>query len=140
MGGLSRTAGPTTRHLYLWTTNKYVESAYAIARAWGFRPSSLLVWCKKPRGVGLGGIFKLTAEFVLFCRRGNLEPIRNIPTTWYVWPRGKHSRKPDEFYEMVESVTRSRTAPRPVCARGRDRIGSVGETKCRQRHRASLAH
>lgn len=33
-------------HLYLWTTNAYIEPAYDIARAWGFRPSQLLTWCK----------------------------------------------------------------------------------------------
>src|SRR5262249_47198944 len=35
-------------HLYLWTTNRYVEDAYALVRAWEFNPSALLVWCKKP--------------------------------------------------------------------------------------------
>jgi N6-adenosine-specific RNA methylase IME4 len=92
-------------HLYLWTINKYVEAAYDIARAWGFKPSVLLTWCKKPHGVGLGDTFRLTTEFVLFCRRGHLEHCRIIPTTWFDWPRGRHSAKPDEFYQMVESVS-----------------------------------
>src|SRR5206468_3552499 len=89
-------------HLYIWTINKYVEPTYAIARAWGFKPSVLLTWCKKPRGVGLGDTYKLTTEFLLFCRRGNLPHIRTIPTTWFEWPRGKHSAKPDEAYQMIE--------------------------------------
>ncbi len=92
-------------HLYLWTTSRYVEPAHGIARAWGFEPSTLLTWCKTPRGVGLGGDFKLTSEFVLYCRRGNLEALSSVPTTWFEWPRGRHSKKPDAFYEMVESVT-----------------------------------
>src|SRR4029077_20801576 len=41
-------------HLYLWTTNKYVEQSYTVARAWGFKPSVLLVWAKPIHGVGLG--------------------------------------------------------------------------------------
>ena len=58
-------------HLYLWTTNRYIEAAYDVARAWGFKPSVLLVWAKKPQGVGLGDTYRLTTEFVLFARRGN---------------------------------------------------------------------
>ena len=29
-------------------------AAYEVARAWGFRPSTLLTWCKAPMGSGLG--------------------------------------------------------------------------------------
>ena len=57
-------------HLYLWTINCYIEEAYDIARAWGFKPSTLLTWCKKPHGLGLGGAYVLTTEHVLFARRG----------------------------------------------------------------------
>src|SRR5262245_15281605 len=39
-------------HLYLWLTNRYIESGYGIARAWGFRPVVLLTWVKSPRGIG----------------------------------------------------------------------------------------
>jgi N6-adenosine-specific RNA methylase IME4 len=92
-------------HLYLWTTNRYVEAAYDVARAWGFKPSVLLVWAKKPQGVGLGDTYRLTTEFVLFARRGNLEHRQIIPRSWFDWPRGKHSVKPAGFFEMVESVT-----------------------------------
>ena len=92
-------------HLYLWTINKYVEHAYEIARAWGFKPSVLLVWAKKPLGSGLGDAFRLSTEFVLYARRGSLKENCIVETTWFNWPRGRHSEKPAEFYELVESVT-----------------------------------
>lgn len=92
-------------HLYLWTTDRYLRDAYDVAAAWGFRKSVVLVWAKNPRGIGLGDTYRLTTEFVLFCRRGSLEHRRVIPTTWFNWPRGRHSAKPAEFYDMVESVT-----------------------------------
>lgn len=92
-------------HLYLWTTNRYIEDAYGIARAWGFHPSALLVWCKKPRGIGLGDTFRQTAEFILFARRGKLAARRIVERTWFEWPRGAHSVKPAAFYSLVESVT-----------------------------------
>lgn len=92
-------------HLYLWTTNRHLEAAYAIARAWGFKPSVLLIWAKKPRGIGLGDTYRLTTEFILFARRGTLDHKQVIPTTWFDWPRGRHSEKPAAFYAMAEKVT-----------------------------------
>ncbi len=94
-------------HLYLWTINRYVEQSYEVARAWGFKPSVLLVWAKKPHGVGLGDAYRITTEFILYARRGSLKETKIIETTWFNWPRGKHSVKPDAFYEMVESMTPS---------------------------------
>lgn len=45
-------------HLYIWTINKYIEQTYAVARAWGFVPSTMLYWLKQPIGLGLGGGFR----------------------------------------------------------------------------------
>ena len=92
-------------HLYLWTINAYLEEAFDIARLWGFRPSTTLVWCKPPNGIGLGGTYSLTTEFVLFCRRGVLPATTRIDTTWWEWKRGKHSQKPEAFIDLVEQVS-----------------------------------
>jgi N6-adenosine-specific RNA methylase IME4 len=94
-----------TAHLWLWTTNAHVEDAYAVARAWRFRPSVLLTWAKPPRGIGLGGTFTQTTEHVLFARRGTLTAKRRLNTTWFQWPRGRHSQKPEAFIGLVESVS-----------------------------------
>lgn len=98
-------------HLYLWTVNRHVEAAYNVARAWGFTPSTLLTWCKEPRGLGFGGTFNPTTEFILFCRRGSLKAHRRWPSTWFLLKRpyidGKpaHSAKPDGFQDIVEQVS-----------------------------------
>jgi N6-adenosine-specific RNA methylase IME4 len=55
-------------HLYLWAVNEYLESAFGVARAWGFEHSTTLTWCKA-RTTGIGGTFPSDTEFVLFCRR-----------------------------------------------------------------------
>jgi hypothetical protein len=55
-------------HLYLWTTNRYLDDAFDVARAWGFDPVTTLVWCKEPHGQGPGGRFAITTEFILFAR------------------------------------------------------------------------
>jgi len=56
-------------HLYLWTTDAFMEASLQVVRAWGFEKSATLVWCKKPMGKGLGGTYPSNVEFVLFCRR-----------------------------------------------------------------------
>jgi len=98
-------------HLYMWTVNAYVEQSYELARRWGFRPVTLLTWCKTPRGLGLGGAFVQTTEFVLFCRRGSLRANKRVDTSWWNWKRPEqgtgpmHSRKPDAFLDLVEEMS-----------------------------------
>jgi N6-adenosine-specific RNA methylase IME4 len=159
-------------HLYLWTTNRYLDLAFHVARRWGFEPITTLVWCKVPKGIGPGGCYSVTTEFVLFCRdrrragaailqarvsaglgradlhrlvRGDeptgivyrweaddsvpspedwdkltalLPRLAGVPypsvvdpgigrseTTWFRWPRGPHSQKPDAFYDLVGRVS-----------------------------------
>ena len=92
-------------HLYLWTINAYVESAYEIARAWDFEPSTLLVWVKHPKGRGLGGTFAPATEYVLFARRGSLPALDRVDRNWWLWQRGQHSAKPEAFLDMVERVS-----------------------------------
>jgi N6-adenosine-specific RNA methylase IME4 len=98
-------------HLYLWAVNQFLTDAYNVARAWGFTPSSLLTWCKAPRGMGMGGAFVNTTEFLLFCRRGSLAHQSRVETTWFNWKRpyidGKpaHSVKPDGALDLIEQVS-----------------------------------
>lgn len=98
-------------HLYLWVPNAFLADSFDVARAWGFKPSQMLVWCKTPRGLGPGGAYANTTEFVLFARRGRLAPITRHPTTWWHFKRpfaGRspvHSRKPDGFQDVIEQVS-----------------------------------
>ncbi len=92
-------------HLYLWTTNRYLRAGYDVAESWGFKLPVVLVWCK-PRDQGLfGGAFLSNVEFVLFARRGSLAHNESVGSRWFTWPRSEHSRKPDAFLDMVESVS-----------------------------------
>lgn len=92
-------------HLYVWTVNAFLPETYSIVEKWGFRPSQILVWAKNPRGIGLGGTFTNTVEFVLFARRGSLPALKRFDSTWWRWPRGKHSEKPEAFLDLVEQVS-----------------------------------
>ena len=103
-------------HLYLWTINKYI----AIARTWGFMPSTMLTWCKPPHGIGLGGTYTLTTEHCLFARRGTCPAAQRIDSSWWQWSRGRHSAKPEAFLDMVESVS---PAPRLELFARSNRLG-----------------
>ena len=98
-------------HLYLWTTNGFLEVAFQVARAWGFKPSTVLVWAKNPMGLGPGGAYAVTTEFVLFARRGSLAPCQRWNTTWFNFKRPMrdgsvaHSGKPLAFLDVVEQVS-----------------------------------
>jgi N6-adenosine-specific RNA methylase IME4 len=92
-------------HLYVWTINAYIEDTYEIVRRWGFKPSTLLTWCKPPNGIGLGGTYSLTTEHVLFARRGTHPALQRHDSTWWLWPRRKHSEKPEAFLDMVEATS-----------------------------------
>lgn len=92
-------------HLYLWTINKYISQSYELVKAWGFKPSTMLVWVKNPNGIGLGGTYSLSSEFCLFARRGVSKAKKRHPSNWWLWKRGRHSQKPEEFQDMVEETS-----------------------------------
>ena len=88
--------------LFLWTINKYIEKSYSVARAWGFTPSTMLVWCKKPKGRGLGGTFGMSTEYLLFSRKGLVNAKERHWSTWFEAKRGKHSEKPEIAREIID--------------------------------------
>lgn len=120
---------PEGAHLYLWTTNRFLEDAYAVARGWGFRPAQLLVWCKPPMGVGFGGYFTTTTEFILFASCGSIRrkyERRRADSSWWQWSRPyenghiAHSAKPEAFLDLVEQVS---PEPRLEMFARRQRLG-----------------
>ena len=90
-------------HLYLWTTNGFLNEAFDVVDAWGFAYKTCLTWVKPQ--IGLGNYFRGATEHILFGVRGNL-PVedRNL-RNWFEAPRGKHSAKPDLFYDLVEKAS-----------------------------------
>ena len=90
-------------HLYLWCTNAFVEEAHIVARAWGFRPNTLLTWVKP--GMGMGFHWRNNTEHVLFAVRGQLRTLRRDQRTAFEAPRGRHSEKPEAFMALVEQMS-----------------------------------
>lgn len=90
-------------HLYLWAVLPMMEQAFDVIRAWGFKPSTVLTWCKN--GPGLGGGFRGNTEHLIVARRGNL-PFKALGSgTWFVAKRQAHSAKPEMFLDIVEEMS-----------------------------------
>jgi N6-adenosine-specific RNA methylase IME4 len=95
--------------LLLWTTGWAMAEGFAqdVARVWGFRPLSEIVWRKltatgKPR-MGTGYRVRTMHEPILVCALGN--PHHKPFPSCFDGVAREHSRKPVEFYELVTSHT-----------------------------------
>jgi N6-adenosine-specific RNA methylase IME4 len=56
-------------HLYCWAVLPLMAEAFDVVRGWGFKPSTVLTWCKP--GAGLGGGFRGNTEHLIVARRGD---------------------------------------------------------------------
>lgn len=102
-----------TSHLYLWVPNALLPEGLRVMEAWGFQYKSNLVWHKirkdgGPDGRGVGFYFRNVTELVLFGVRG--KNARTLPpgrrqVNFLATQKREHSRKPDEFYDIVESCS-----------------------------------
>lgn len=92
-------------HLFCWTTHKHLPATLAIIETWGFRYCLTMVWHKNggPQPFGLP---QYNCEFVIYARAGapDFRDTKQFFTCFNA-PRREHSRKPDEFYELIERVT-----------------------------------
>ncbi len=87
-------------HLYLWTTHKHLPMALRLTEVWGFRYECLMTWVKN---VGFTPFsWMRSTEHVLFCRRGGLALTQLGLRLDFNAKRREHSRKPDEFYDLVQ--------------------------------------
>lgn len=94
-------------HLWLWVTNARLAAGdhASLVRAWGFRPITVMTWCK-PGQPGLGQYIRNTTEHLVFAVRGWFtRPDIPARSTWSVWPRARHSMKPGAAADLIESVS-----------------------------------
>jgi N6-adenosine-specific RNA methylase IME4 len=88
--------------LWLWTTNAHIRDALRVADAWQFEVKTILTWVK--HRMGMGNWLRGQTEHCLMCVRGR--PFVNLTnqTTVLAAQAREHSRKPDEFFELVEAL------------------------------------
>jgi len=95
-------------HLYLWTTQKHLPLALRLAEHWGFRYQCLLTWRKNVGFTPFSWMY--STEHVLFCTKGSLPLLKlgkrlDFEGVGFEAKVREHSRKPDEFYDIVREVS-----------------------------------
>lgn len=88
--------------LWLWTTHRFMRHSFPLLDAWGFKDRVILTWAKDR--MGLGRWLRSQSEFCIMATRGNPSVNLTTQTTVIDGPQREHSRKPDEFYAMVDEL------------------------------------
>lgn len=54
----------------------------------------------------MGYYVRNNTEHCLLATRGRpMVPAQALMSSWYAWPKRRHSQKPDEFYALAEQVS-----------------------------------
>jgi N6-adenosine-specific RNA methylase IME4 len=122
MGPQIRKVTAPQAHLYLWTTNSFMQEALQVANAWGFDQKSIITWVKvqdEPQGLpnerdhpvsvyerlGMGNYLRNTTEHILFCVKGRMGVDLNTAPTHFFAERTEHSAKPAKSYKLAEALS-----------------------------------
>ena len=88
--------------LWLWTPNSHLPEAFKVLEAWGFQYRTLLTWVKDRFGMGYS-LRGMTEQCLLGVRGRPVLTLTNQTTALFARVR-QHSRKPEEFYKLVEGL------------------------------------
>jgi N6-adenosine-specific RNA methylase IME4 len=89
--------------VFLWATPPMLPDAVLAMESWGFEYKTHFVWVKDK--IGLGYWNRNQHEVLLIGTKGNI-PAPAPGDQWpsvIIAPRGEHSAKPTEVYELIES-------------------------------------
>jgi len=88
--------------LWLWTTNAFLHESFHMLESWAFVPKTVLTWAKD--SIGLGKWLRGQTEHCIAAVKGNPK-IRLASQSTLLQARAReHSRKPDAFYHLVDSL------------------------------------
>jgi len=92
--------------LWLWAVNSMMHEAYHVLDAWGFTPKTVLTWVKDRMGTGYW--LRGKSEQCILAIKGSPIWKNKKETTILNAPIREHSRKPDEFYDLVNEICTGR--------------------------------
>ena len=90
--------------LFLWATNPQLKGAFEVMEAWGFTYVTNMVWVKEKWGTGY--YLRGQHELLLIAKKGKIPPpVEEVrPSSVLNAPVREHSRKPDEVYDIIETL------------------------------------
>lgn len=88
--------------LWLWTTNAFMHEAFHLLEVWGFEPKTILTWVKDRMGLGVW--LRGKTEHCILAVKGHPTIGLTNETTVLEGVAREHSRKPEEFYKLVETL------------------------------------
>lgn len=91
--------------VFLWTTNAFIFECPKIFKSWGVEYKGIFLWVKPQ--MGMGNYWRISHEFLILAIKGTgltFKKNRSVKS-WAQYPRRKHSEKPDEIREMIQSVS-----------------------------------
>lgn len=98
----SITAGDAV--IFLWTTAPKLPEGLKVLEAWGFRYSTCIIWEKS--GLGMGLYARINHEILLIGAKGSpgVPLPANRPASVVKEPKEEHSRKPEAFRTLIETM------------------------------------
>lgn len=90
--------------LFMWVTAPFLDTGIDLLRKWNFEYKTCCIWDKEI--IGLGYWFRNQHEILLIGIKGYVNPPmpENRHPSVYQEKRGKHSKKPDYYYEIIENM------------------------------------
>jgi len=94
---------PDNAVLFLWATSPMLPDALRAMEAWGFAYKANMIWLKD-RAPGMGWFLSTKHELLLIGTRGEEMHPKEKPDSALAAPVTSHSRKPEEFAELIERM------------------------------------
>lgn len=89
--------------LFMWVTSPILRESFQVIQAWGFQYKASFVWDKVKHN--MGHYNSVRHEFLLVCVRGSCQPdVKKLFDSVVSVERTKHSRKPEIFYEIIDTL------------------------------------
>lgn len=90
--------------LFLWVTSPFLDRCWQLIEAWGFEYKASFIWDKQKHNYG--NYNSVRHEFLLVCTRGSCAPEANklFDSVVSVERSSEHSQKPQEFYDIIETL------------------------------------